>query len=682
MARKYTKRSEYWSKFEKKPNVSSLTSLTSEDFEPQLIGDSLLNSANASRLDGSSSRTGTRKNRVSTGPTRDRFANIADGLLPYEYSADYVGASEAVVLSQKAYFNISSYKATIDLMSEFADSDIYLEGGTQKSRSFFNAWFRKIVIERVKEQYFREYYRSGNVFFNRMDAALTESGVSSTIRDYGVSNASRGKLPVKYLLLNPAEIAARGALQFDDNQYFKILTPFELAALRKRNTDEEKELYNSLPQDLQKSIDSEGSHTNQQVYLPLDVEKIHPIFYKKQDYEPLAIPMGFCVLDDINKKMELKKVDQAIARSIENVVLLVTMGAEPDKGGINHKNISAMQTIFQNKSVGRVLVADYTTKADFVIPDMKKVLGKEKYEVLNADIHEGLQNIMLGDSKYADAQMKLRVFFQRLDEARDVFLRDFLQPEIKRIAKEFGLRNPPEAKFTRLDTLDNAALQKLVIRMMELNILTPEQGLDVINTGVFPDSKSLDKAQEKFKEQRDKEHFIPLANNVNLLQIESQQEMQKESLKSSEKIAKQNKIASPVGGTPKPQSTAKPNTGRPVGTSEINRGPRESKAFAIDKITDTVKLFEDFAKSAATIYRKEKGIKRLNKKQKETINDLCEKVVTAHEADDWKDALLSICKDPTKLLDIKLHEGVGGIADEHTLDEYSAAILYHSTKLD
>ena len=86
------------------------------------------------------------------------------------------------------------------------------------------------------------------------------------------------------------------------------------------------------------------------VIIPLDVNKIIAVFYKKQDYEPFAIPFGFPVLDDVNWKMELKKVDQAITRTIENVILLVTMGNTPDKGGINPNNLRAMQTLFQNES--------------------------------------------------------------------------------------------------------------------------------------------------------------------------------------------------------------------------------------------------------------------------------------------------------------------------------------------
>ena len=101
----------------------------------------------------------------------------------------------------------------------------------------------------------------------------------------------------------------------------------------------------------------------------------------------------------------MKKIDQSICRTIENVVLMITMGTTPDKGGVNPRNIRAMQSLFQNQSVGRILVSDYTTKAEFIIPDIQKVIGPAKYEVVNQDIKEGLQNIILSQEKFASTEI-------------------------------------------------------------------------------------------------------------------------------------------------------------------------------------------------------------------------------------------------------------------------------------
>ena len=216
--------------------------------------------------------------------------------------------------------------------------------------------------------------------------------------------------------------------------------------------------------------------------------------------------------------MEMKKMDQAIMRTVENVILMITMGTEPEKGGINHNNVRAMQALFGNESVGRVLVSDYTTKADFVIPDINKVVGPNKYEVINKDIKEGLQNIILNEDKYNGAQIKARVFLDRLKEAREAFINDFLQPEIRRISKDLGFRSYPTVKFKDIDLRDEVQLMRVTTRLMELGILTAEQGMTIIQTGRFPLAEELDGAQDKFVEQRKRGHYNPIVGGIPMIE--------------------------------------------------------------------------------------------------------------------------------------------------------------------
>ena len=400
--RKYTKKSDYWGKFDKKQSTAALPDALIADFEPEMVGESFYESEASSRKGSNSDkRSVSRTNSVASGKVANKYANIDAGLLPFEYADDNVGAADAISLCQKAYFNIPAFRSTIDLMSQYANTEIYLEGGSKKSRKFIEAWFKRIKIHDLQDQFFREFYRSGNVFMLRLDGTLDFSSVTKMMEIYG-SSKKNAKIPIKYIMVNPSDIVAKGSVTFSEYQYYKVLTPFEISRLKNPTSEHEKELFNSMPEEVKLTIKNNPAVSSSTTpIIPLEPEKLHVIFAGKQDYEPMAIPSGFAVLDDLNKKMELKKIDQAIARSIENVVLLVTMGAEPDKGGVNHKALSAMQNIFKNQSVGRVLVSDYTTKAEFVIPDLKKVMGAEKYQVLDQDIKDGLQNILIGDSKYA-----------------------------------------------------------------------------------------------------------------------------------------------------------------------------------------------------------------------------------------------------------------------------------------
>ncbi len=212
--------------------------------------------------------------------------------------------------------------------------------------------------------------------------------------------------------------------------------------------------------------------------------------------------------------MELKKMDQAITRTVENVILLITMGADPEKGGVNPNNMAAMQNLFKNESVGRVLVSDYTTKAEFIIPELNRVLGPQKYQILNEDIKQGLQNIVVGEEKFNATQVKAQIFIDRLQESRYGFLNDFLNKEIKRIAKDLGFRSWPEAKMKDIDMRDEVQLMRASTRLMELGIITPEQGMEMFHNGKFPEPDQLDSAQQDFLEDREKGYYNPIVGGV------------------------------------------------------------------------------------------------------------------------------------------------------------------------
>ena len=131
--RHYNKKSDYWKKFEK--SQIKIMANAHEDYEPELCGEPFyvaeasLNTSFAnddySRVD-SSSRSGSRRNRAATSRTHDRFSSIRNGLLPYSYAMDGVNVREAIELCQKAYANVAVFRNSIDIMSEFSNTELYL----------------------------------------------------------------------------------------------------------------------------------------------------------------------------------------------------------------------------------------------------------------------------------------------------------------------------------------------------------------------------------------------------------------------------------------------------------------------------------------------------------------------------------------------------------------------------
>ena len=649
--RKYTKRSEYWNKFDPKDHPSRPSE---NEPTPELLGEPFYTS-DASYGEVSKARRqaltdtgfkGSRTNRAAYRNLKDRFSSIRVGMLPYEYAADGVTCRDAIELCQKAYANVAVFRNAIDIMSEFTNTDIYLEGGTRKSREFFYEWFKRINIINLKDQYFREYYRSGNIFLYRVDGKFKADDYAKLMNQVGSINPSTNKIPLRYVLLNPYDIIATRATTFvNGGAYKKVLSEYEIARLTSPQTEEDLSIFEALEPEAQRSI-RDGSYSKTGIQINLDPAKLSYSFYKKQDYEPFAVPFGFPVLEDINAKLELKKMDQSITRTVENVILLITMGADPEKGGVNPNNMAAMQNLFKNESVGRVLVSDYTTKAEFIIPELNLVLGPEKYQILNDDIKQGLQNIVVGEEKFNSTQVKAQIFIDRLQESRYGFLNEFLNREIKRIAKDLGFRSWPEAKMKDIDMRDEVQLMRASTRLMELGIITPKQGMEMFHNGRFPEPDELENAQKDFLEEREQGYYNPIVGGV--------------------------PVIAPAGGE---KNGPRKEAGRPEGTTDI---PLANAKYSRANIQQTIYDIDSLIHEAKAQLGKKLKVNELTDDQQEMASNLCESIVCSQPKEYWGETLESCVKDFNAIENLETLKEVLDISAEHTLETYPSAILYHS----
>lgn len=594
--------------------------------------------------------TKSRRNISSSIERTDRFKNIDDGLIPFRYNTGGYGNNsgyssmdvrDAVVLCQKAYYNVAVFAQVINLMTEFSVGDVYLRSGSSKGREFFNALFDKINLSGFQDQFFREYYRSGNVFIYKTEVELREREIKNLSQTFGLVSkaASKVALPAKYIILNPADIQFSGSLSFSSGDYLKLLSDYELSALRRKDRSPDDEaFYQSLTPEMKKQIEQKTST----VLMPLDKNKIQAVFYKKQDYEPFAVPMGFSVLDDINWKLEMKKMDMALTRSVQQLILLVTMGAEPEKGGINQKNLEAMQSLFQNQSVGRVLISDYTTKAEFVVPDIADILDPKKYDIVNADINQGLNNILFGSEKFANQQTKMDVFIARLEQGRRDFVR-FLQGEVKRVSRELGLKNYPTVYFDDISLKDDINKMRLYNRLIELNVLTPEEGLTAINTGRLPSVEESVESQKRFKSLRDDGYYYPLVGG-------------------SQKPGADGRPAGSGGGE---GSMSGRQTGQ-IGQSQAN--------FSMNKITENMLLAQKLNASVASEYKKKLKLKKLTKQQEQFAAEISNIIIANEEPENWLAKAEDYCSSPVDK-NQDLVEQTKELSIKHNVDLYLAGIL-------
>jgi len=596
------------------------------------------------------SSTRTRRNKAADIIRTDRFRNIENGMIPFKYSRGVANNSnidvrDTIILCQKAYYNFSVFRNTIDLMTEFSISNLYYTGGSRKSREFFETLFRKINIDDLQSRFFREYYRSGNVFIYRFNAEMEKSDAFKINQTFGLSEANESiEIPSKYIILNPSDIQLQGSIAFSRGVYYKVVTDYELQILRNPKTEEQKEVFESLPEETKKLIKETKDTGMAAVTIPLNTDRLVAVFYKKQDYEPFSVPMGYPVLEDINWKQEMKQMDMAVARTTNQAILLITMGAKPEDGGVNQKNLMAMQKLFENESVGRVLISDYTTDAKFVIPDIGNILDPKKYDVVNQDIQMGLNNILLSDEKFANTSIKVQVFMERLKQGRRVFLENFLMPEIRRVSKEMGFKNYPDAHFEEVDLRDTSVYSRIYSRLIELGVLTAEEGMQAIESGRFPTPEESLESQKKFQEHKNEGLYEPL-----------------------------------IGGAKMPQMSGRP-PGAKKPKEEDKKTPVGTKAalnFSLSRIQEHLNLSDKLNIEVEASLRQLHKRKRLSKQQKEVAREITNIVIANEDPPNWLAKAGRYAAEPTD----RNHERVKKVQDvacEHQVDDFLAGILYAS----
>lgn len=578
------------------------------------------------------------------------YQNIRAIPFPYAgFTGDrngYAGNQIGIELAYKSWVGVPSCRNAIEVSVEFSSQPLYIKCSNETVKKFFEEWFAAINMTKLKEQFFREYYRSGNVFLYRFTGKFGPSYYKNFQQSFG---AKDNKVPIRYELLNPTNVFVPTGLTYP-HTYVRMLSTYEVARLKDPITEQDKQVFDSLPKEVKESIRG-GNAFPQGIYVPMDSNRLRYAFYKKQDYEPLAVPMVYPVLADVEMKLAMKKMDLELMRKIEHALLWITTGEKGDEfnkgNGINYKNIARLQALFTNQTIMRVFVGDYTTKAEWLIPkDIKDIIGSEKYKVINEDIREGLQSILTGEDKFANAQIKSKIFIQRLKEGQDNFLQNFLMPEIEQICDKMGFRIIPEVGFRPINLSDETVLMRVYTTLAQLGILTAPEAINAIESNVLPDENEMDTDQKAYKKARDAGLYMPL-------------------------VGGQKDDGTGPNGRPAGSGGAKNSKTRsssPIGTSKA-----AEIGFSIKTYTECLKEGDKLV----TTIQKKFGVKEPNEAQSTVIQSLARSIMGTQPREKWIKSVATAMKNPP-LVSSEVSQELDEIVMEYQVDAWDAALLRHA----
>ena len=597
----------------------------------------------------------------------DRYPNIQSIGMPFETTEGNFGISNAISVCYQAYFGYAVLRNAINLLADFSISRIHVKTTNQRLKSFVETWFDAINLNQFMSQFFLEYYRSGNVFIYKWSGRISEDGFNMLKESYSsageVIAAKKSPIvPIRYTILNPMQVYLQRGASYTYG-YVRMLSTYEIERLKNPQTEEDKQLFNSFPEDIQRQIKQGGAW--RWLFVPLDQNRLYYVFYRKQDYEPLAVPLAFPVLNDIEFKLNLRRMDTALANTVEQVLLLVTTGRAADQWNqvAGAKNLAALQTLFQTQTVGRVLIADYTTKAEWKIPDIKELLGPEKYARVDQDIKEGLQYMFFGEDKFANASIKTRIFIESLKEGRRAFIENFLLPEVKKICEVMNFKNIPELEFEEIQIQDEAVMNRLYVQLAQLGLLDPTEAFTAMKTGLLPNKDESIEHQKQYSAERQKGLYTPLIGGP-------------------QQGGAMNGRPSGSGGTPAPRQVATPigqkKAIKKKATGGVSDLPESKYRFGMMKIADNIVKMNALRDNVEIALAKRFEVKELNDAQKSVATSIAQSVVL-NEGDDtkWDKVVASYIKKPKELTS-QVRAELSDIIAEFGVDSWMATVLSNS----
>ena len=298
-----------------------------------------------------------------------------------------------------------------------------------------------------------------------------------------------------------------------------------------------------------------------------------------------------------------------------------------------------------------------------MVPRIADLLTPQKYEIFDRDIRLGLNNILFGEGeKFADTSVKVKIFIERLKQARETFIDEFLFPEIKNICKDLGFKNYPTPYFEDIDLRDGLNYARVYTRLIELGILTAEEGVTALETGKLPTIEESIESQQNFKELKDSGLYQPIIGGAK------------------------------TGDKDDEEDEPKQEGGRPEGTDETpqqsEREPSDNmdsspslaqEVFSLEKIKNNLILAGQLNSEVEKLLRDKHSIKRMTNKQKAVAQDITELIMANEEPQNWKSNASKYLDNPVDSDKERVSE-VSEIALNHQVDNYLAAVLKASTK--
>jgi len=419
--------------------------------------------------------------------------------------------------SMEYYKTEDVYGSSIDILTNFASKGFRNDIDDVNIRNFYDNWVIDTGIDKIVEQIFFEFFRSGFVrTYKVVGKYIPKISYVSPIPGQSVKKVSKEKaeqlkaeyaaeeskletqedekaakkikwskdyIPIQYTILNPTQIEIeKSSLLMDDQQV--ILKSAALEGIKElletptsELTEHQKHIVKNITAEMKKAaIDGED--------LPLNPYLVGAVDYRRQPYELYPFPRGVRAFESMEYKKNLRDADYSTLDGITNFLLVITVGNDnfPIKG---QEQLEAAAELFNTPSKAFNAVWDHTLKVTRVEPsDVGDILGQDKYKQVNDDITGAFGVIRalidgVGSPTKPAADLATKSLLEEINYARRE-VRRWIYNEYRDVAEAMGFERYPSIRFDNMILKDEILMMTVIQGMLDRRILSYRLGHEML----------------------------------------------------------------------------------------------------------------------------------------------------------------------------------------------------------
>lgn len=425
--------------------------------------------------------------------TRD-FSNLLPsisgrpGMTRQDY--EYFRPDEAVPTRSKSILaNVESIyqrngliRNIIDLMGDFASQGIRIAHPNKGKEKLLLDWWERVEGNKVSERICNLLYRHANVYIRYYTAKIRDENKIKVIASpdqIGLptfGELEKKEIPFKYVFLDPTTVEPIGGSlsSFVNKPTYGIrLSEYMRTLIKSPKTPEEKKIVKDLPADIKAAADHNG-------LIPMPMERVIYLSYKKDDWMRIANPMIYSIIDDINLLEKLKLADVCALDSATSKVRIFKLGNMEYKIAPQPAAFTKLAEMLQNNTGGGTMDIVWGPDIELLETSSEgvKVLGEDKYKACLNNIYAalGIPPTLTGTYGAAGTTnnfISLKTLTERLEYGRDI-LTEFWTQQLALVCKSLDIRLPAQIEYDRPILANEDTEKTLLMNLADRNLISDE----------------------------------------------------------------------------------------------------------------------------------------------------------------------------------------------------------------